>query len=143
MVEEEDVRDAEARVRAVLAAERAHYGFGTPEANSESFGRWRRYYQAALDLARFSAEESAALLRRVQAQKAAFLDSIDFYVPEGQEQRHPCYLEGIWQQVAWFDAGERAGLLAAYAGTAAASPVAPDARKAQEWAALAPLLPNP
>jgi hypothetical protein len=121
----------EAHIRAVLEANRDHYNFGTVENNAASFARWRTYWAALHELAAFCPDESVNRLQTASRQKHAFLDSIDFYVPDTQKDYYPCYLEGIWQQVAWIDGAARADLIKAYRGEIA-SPVAPCAVKLQD-----------
>jgi hypothetical protein len=111
--------------------ERRHWDFGSEAANQASFNRWKAMYDA---LAAAALHDAAAAQQLAKAcdQKRSMLESIEFYVPDGEHHLYPLYLEGIWMQVAVFDAAERAALCAAYAGEMPC-PVAPSAPKLQYW----------
>jgi hypothetical protein len=111
--------------------ERNHWDFGSEAANQTSFNRWKAMHDALKAAANHDAG-AAQQLAKACDQKRSMLDCIECYIPDDEHHLYFLYLEGIWMQVAVFDAAERATLCAAYAGDIA-SPVAPSASKLQYW----------
>lgn len=102
--------------------------FGSNEDNQRSFLNWKSFY---ITQARSASLESIALLEREKQRKLRRLEDIDCYAPCGEEN-NPLYLEGIWQQVAYFDSSIRKELIDAYEGKTRSS-IKQDFQKASFW----------
>jgi hypothetical protein len=129
------------RLKEVVLSFNNHYLFGTEDENNQSFKTWKLFSDTLSSLIEIGDREAEELLREEEKRKLRYFESVDFYVPDGEQDRYPLYMEGIWRQVAYFDQMARMNLIRVYQRTLSPEdkiPVQPNQAKAAFWLKLVP-----
>ena len=99
----------------VSSMHKDHYKFGTIEKNAISFQNWNIFCDSTVSRILMGGDFKEILsLRKEVQRKLRRLETIDCYIPDETMDDYSVYLEGIWEQVAFFDEEARRKLIEVY-----------------------------